>query len=70
MWKFKKRAKITKEDIPSLAMVVGGAWLIGTAYYREGVRGTLNHINKNGLKVIDANGEQVNLMMKPLIHID
>lgn len=70
MGKIKNLANFVKTNFTSLAMVSGGAWLIGTAYYREGARNVINYLNKNDLKVIDGNGEIVNLMVKPLIHID
>ena len=70
MGKFKKLAKLTRKDVPTVAMIFGGSWLIATACQREGARAVINQIKKNGLKVVDANGETVDLMLKPLIHID
>ena len=70
MQKFKNLIKVTKKDIPSLAMIAGGSLMLSIALQRSGARNVLDYISKHGLKVVNEHGEEIQMGLKPLIHLD
>ena len=70
MGKIKNLFKINKGEGPLLLMVAGGSLLMTIALKRSGARDVIDSINKSGCKVLDADGQEIVLGLKPLIHID
>ena len=70
MGKIKNLFKINKGEGPLLLMVAGGSLLMSIALKRSGARDVIDSINKSGCKVLDADGQEIVLGLKPLIHID